>query len=178
MCKSDLPNDQQTSFKMFQFTFPCLQMELTMIFCYCPSCVLRSNLNHLLRLKCPIACFSSTFSSACFIAGPIPPQRSRPGSCSICLPGNRSLQFVGSICLSSLGTPLNLNFLLSRFLCWEVPCQRKEGELDNRILILPPTYCGISSGLGYHNILKHTLLTTFLSVYLAYILIYHGWFVF
>lgn len=157
-------------------TFPCFQMELTMTFCYCPSYALRSNLNHLLCIKCPISCFPFTFSSTCFIAGPIPPRRSKPGSYTISPPRNRSSQSVVNICLSSLGTPLHFNFLLSRFLYWEVPCQRKEGEMDDRTLILPPTYCGISSSLGYHKILKHILLTTFLSVYLAYILINLGFF--
>lgn len=126
-------------------------MELTILFCYCPSCVLCSNLNHLLCIKCLISGFSSTFSSTCFIAGPIPLWRSQPGACTICPPGIRSSQFVGNICLSSLRTPLNFNFLLSRFLYSGVPCQRKEREMDDRILILPPTYFGISSSLGYQD---------------------------
>ena len=48
--------------------------------------------------------------------------------------------------------------------------QWKECETDDRILIMPPTYYGISSH-WYHKVPKYISLTAFQSIYLAYILI-------
>lgn len=155
----------ETAFTTFLYS----EMEPNIISYYCLFCTL-----HSVKFKLPTLCPVLLSHFIIFIlhflcpfnACPIPTLSSKSGSCTLCTPVNRTLNLQA---IFDCHTPVSFNFLLWIFPNSEIQHWWKELEIGDKIVLLSPTYYGISLSHWYHKVLKHLLLTACLSIYLVYI---------